>query len=152
MKTHIAAATLIALFLGASCKNEKSNKLPTDIINIQATADSNNSKSGKLPQITFTENQHNFGVITEGEVVEYSFKFKNTGEGDLLIVGAKASCGCTVPDYPKELIKPGQEGFMKVKFDSKGKQGTFDKTVSVTCNTEPRETVLTISGEVVEKK
>lgn len=153
MKKHISIWLCMAGFGLVACQQENNpNKLPVDIINIQATADSTNLKNGTHPQISFTETEHQFGKITEGEVVEYSFKFKNSGDGDLLIVTAKASCGCTVPDYPKGIIKPGEEGFLKVKFDSKGKQGTFDKTVTVTCNTEPRETVLTISGEVVEGK
>lgn len=153
MKKQVFIGLCMAGLGLVACQQEQNpNKLPVDIINIQASADSSNVKNGTHPQITFTENQHNFGSITEGEVVEYSFKFKNTGDGDLLIVTAQASCGCTVPDYPKGIIKPGEEGFLKVKFDSKGKQGSFDKTVTVTCNTEPRETVLTINGEVVEGK
>ena len=136
-----------------ACQNNDTNKLPAKVINISATADSTSStNSTTKPEITFTEKGHNFGPMQEGDVVEYSFKFKNTGNADLLIVSATASCGCTVPDYPKDLIKPDTEGYLKVKFDSKGKVGMFDKTVTVICNTEMRETILTISGEVLEKK
>lgn len=145
---NIILATGIILY--ASCGDKGSNKLPTDIVNISATASGNASEDGK-PQITFEETSHNFGVITEGEHVEYNFKFKNTGTGDLLIVNAAGSCGCTVPEYPKEMIRPGAEGVLKVKFDSKGKDGVFDKSVLVTCNTEPRETKLVVSGEVKPK-
>jgi hypothetical protein len=102
------------------------------------------------PAITFEDDKHNFGIIKEGDFAEYSFKFNNTGNDDLLIANAAASCGCTVPEYPKGIIKPGEEGFIKVKFDSKGKVGMFEKTITITCNTEVRETVLTIGGEVVK--
>jgi len=143
-------STLILSTLLVACNNEKGNKLPSDAINISATADSSNQTNQAMPAITFEEDKHNFGIIKEGDFAEYSFKFNNTGNGDLLIANATASCGCTVPEYPKGIIKPGKEGFIKVKFDSKGKVGMFEKTITITCNTEVRETVLTISGEVIE--
>ena len=134
---HFIGAAIVLISLTA-CDKKGSNKLPADIVTISATADSSsNSSSAEKPEITFEETAHNFGVITEGEQVEYNFKFKNTGKADLLIVNASASCGCTVPEYPKGLIKPGETGVMKVKFDSKGKSGTFDKTVNVTCIPNP---------------
>lgn len=149
MKRTLIYLTFLSV-IGQACNNDKSNKLPPDIINISASADSTEAAKGGKPVLTFDELTHNFGPMKEGEQVEYNFKFKNTGDGDLLIVNAVPSCGCTVPDYPKGLIKPGETGIMKIKFDSKGKVGTFDKTISVTSNTEPRETILTISGEVTE--
>lgn len=143
-------STLILSILLVACNNEKVNKLPSDAINISATADSSNQTNQAKPAITFEEDKHNFGIIKEGDFAEYSFKFNNTGNGDLLIANATASCGCTVPEYPKGIIKPREEGFIKVKFDSKGKVGMFEKTITITCNTEIRETVLTIGGEVVK--
>ena len=143
-------STLILSTILVACNNEKVNKLPTNAINISATADSSNQTNQAKPAITFEEDKHNFGIIKEGDFAEYSFKFNNTGNGDLLIANATASCGCTVPEYPKGIIKPGEEGFIKVKFDSKGKVGMFEKTITITCNTEVRETVLTIGGEVVK--
>ena len=143
-------SSLILSTLFVACNNEKGNKLPSDAINISATADSSNKTNQAKPAITFEEDKHNFGIIKEGDFAEYSFKFNNTGNGDLLIANATASCGCTVPEYPKGIIKPGEEGFIKVKFDSKGKVGMFEKTITITCNTEVRETVLTIGGEVVK--
>lgn len=149
MKKLILNAAFLSVIL-VSCNNSSTDKLPTNVINIPATANEQNATTQGKPAITFEESKHLFGVIKEGDHAEYSFKFKNTGDGDLLIANATASCGCTVPDYPKGIIKPGEEGFVKVKFDSKGKVGVFEKTVTLTCNTELRETVLTISGEVIE--
>jgi hypothetical protein len=149
MKKLIINTGILSVLLIA-CNNEKANKLPTNVINISATADSLNQTNQGKPLITFEEDKHNFGIIKEGDFAEYSFKFKNTGNGDLLIANATASCGCAVPEYPKGIIKSGEDGLIKVKFDSKGKVGVFEKTITLTCNTELRETVLTIGGEVIE--
>ncbi|GEP90220.1 Protein of unknown function [Chitinophaga terrae (ex Kim and Jung 2007)] len=84
--------------------------------------------------LTFEEKVHNFGDITEGEKVEYSFKFTNTGNSPVVIEDAISSCGCTVPEWPKSPIKPGESGFMKVIFDSHGKSGYTEKEISIKTN------------------
>ena len=140
-------STLLLISVVA-CNSENPDRIPSELINITATADSANQKQNQLPEITFTETQHDFGKIAEGIQATYNFKFSNTGKADLLIVGANASCGCTVPEYPKQIIKPGQDGYITVKYDSKGRPGIFEKTITVNCNTIPRETILTIRGEV----
>lgn len=90
-----------------------------------------------FPVMTFEKESHNFGNITEGEVVAYAFKFFNTGKKDLIITRAEASCGCTVPEWPKEPIKPGDSGYMKVKFDSKGRpEGYTEKEIFIQANTK----------------
>jgi hypothetical protein len=92
-----------------------------------------------------------FGTINEGEKVTHQFVFKNTGKSDLLISNASASCGCTVPTWPKEPIKPGAEAMLDVTFNSEGKPGHVEKTVTVTANTRPVETIVLIKGEVTPK-
>ena len=87
--------------------------------------------------ITFDETSHNFGNVIQGEKVEYSFKFTNTGDKDLLITDATSSCGCTVPDWPKEPIRPGKTAYMKVVFNSAGKEGYTVKEISIRANTNP---------------
>lgn len=89
------------------------------------------------PEITFEQTLHNFGQITQGEKVEYAFKFTNTGNKDLLIQDAVSSCGCTVPNWPKEPIKPGESNYLKVVFDSNGKEGFTEKEISIKANTNP---------------
>ncbi|MFY0254260.1 DUF1573 domain-containing protein [Chitinophaga sp. 30R24] len=86
--------------------------------------------------LAFEEKVHNFGEIQEGEKVEYSFKFTNTGTSPLVIEDAISSCGCTVPEWPKAPIKPGQSGYMKVIFDSRGKSGYTEKEISVKINND----------------
>ena len=98
----------------------------------------------------FAEVEHHFGDITEGEKVETRFEFTNTGKEPLIISNAKGSCGCTVPKWPKEPIAPGETGELLVSFDSKGKPGSQTKTVTVTANTEPAVTRLTIKAEVAK--
>lgn len=90
-----------------------------------------------FPEMTFEQTVHNFGEITQGEKVEYAFKFTNTGKKDLLIQNAVSSCGCTVPEWPKEPVKPGESGYLKVVFDSHGKEGYTEKEISIKANTDP---------------
>jgi hypothetical protein len=103
-----------------------------------ATTAASDTATG-TPVITFDEMAHNFGNITEGEKVEYSFKFTNTGDRDLLITDATSSCGCTVPDWPKEPIKPGKSSYMKVVFNSAGKEGYTEKEIIIRANTKPQQ-------------
>ncbi len=103
---------------------------------------------GKTTNIKFDELSYNWGSVKEGDKMTHIFKFKNTGSNDLIISDAHGSCGCTVPEWPKEPIKPGKSGDIKVVFDSKGKPGDQQKTVTLTANTDPANTVLTIKGAV----
>jgi hypothetical protein len=94
----------------------------------------------------------NFGTITAGEVVSTSFRFVNTGNKPLIITDARAQCGCTVPEKPTEPIQPGDTSEIKVKFDSKGKEGHTNKTVTVISNAEPTFPTLLLTGEINKKK
>jgi len=102
-----------------------------------------------LTSIKFDRYEHSFGKVQEGKKVETTFKFTNTGTKDLIISDAKGSCGCTVPFFPKEPIKPGESSEIKVEYDSKGKSGMQNKQVTVTANTDPSITTLNITTEVV---
>ena len=108
--------------------------------------------TGPTTTVEYETMVYDYGEVKEGAKVKYSYKFKNTGSEPLVISDAKGSCGCTVPDWPREPIAPGASGEIKVEFDSKGK-GTDDgskqtKRVTVTANTNPAQTYLTISGIV----
>jgi hypothetical protein len=99
---------------------------------------------GKYPVMTFAETEFDFGEINQGDKVDHIFSFKNTGEADLIITYAQASCGCTVPEYPKEAIKPGESGKIKVTFNSAGKSGQTMKTITISCNTQNNNELLKI--------
>lgn len=98
----------------------------------------------------FEEIKFDFGTMEEGDKVEHVFKFTNTSANPLTISNARGSCGCTVPEWPKEPIAPGAESEIRVKFDSKGKKGANNKNVTITANTIPANTVLTITADVIK--
>ena len=104
--------------------------------------------TGPTTTITFAENAWDFGTIDEGDAVTHIFKFTNTGENPLIIDRCKGSCGCTVPQCPKDPIAPGEEGEIEVKFNSKGKKNKQTKTVTINANTVPEQTRITISADV----
>ena len=100
------------------------------------------------PIMSFTNSTHDFGNIIDGDVVEHSFRFTNTGNADLLITKARASCGCTVPNYPKNAIKPGETGQIDVKFNSSNKSGKQTKSITLTANTKSGTERLTIKTNI----
>lgn len=101
------------------------------------------------PVATFDKTVHDFGNLKKGTKGETEFTVKNTGNVDLVIIDAKASCGCTVPEYPKTPIKPGQSEKIKVVF-SANSPGTQSKTVTLTTNTQAKQELLTIKANVSE--
>jgi hypothetical protein len=100
----------------------------------------------------FDQTKFDFGEMNQGDVVHHSFSFTNTGSNPLLITNAVGSCGCTVPTYPKEPIAPGGKGTIEVQFNSAGKKDMQDKTVTLTANTDPPGTVLSIHANVHAKE
>ena len=105
-------------------------------------------QSSPKTTIEFEEKVFDWGTIIQGEKASYVFKFTNTGTEPLLIKKAKGSCGCTVPKWPKAPIAPGEQGEISVVFNSKGKRGKQSKRVTITANTDPVQTYLTVKGEI----
>ena len=102
-------------------------------------------------EMSFEKMEYDFGEVKEGEQVKHTFKFKNTGDQNLILISVKGSCGCTVPeDWPKNPIEPGGTGEIKVVFDSQDRVGNVRKNVRVEANTSPSLNVLTLSGVVTE--
>ena len=102
--------------------------------------------------VQFDEMSFDFGDLTEGDIVHHSFVFTNTGSNPLIITDAKGSCGCTVSTYPKEPVAPGAKANIEVQFNSAGKKGLESKTVTVSANTVPPETTLTITSNVKQNE
>jgi len=96
----------------------------------------------------FHEEEFNFGSIKQGESVKHDFEFTNTGKEPLIISNASGSCGCTVPEWPKEPIAPGAKAVIKVTFNSAGKQGVQDKTVTLQSNAAQNPMILHLKGNV----
>ena len=101
-----------------------------------------------VPKITFEKVLHDFGDMKEGDTKEYTFEFTNTGEVPLLISNARSTCGCTVPKFTKDYIKPGKSGKIDIAFDSHNLVGTQTKPITIIANTYPRETVIHIKAFV----
>jgi hypothetical protein len=145
MKKVVVAACFIALL---SCTNDKNDgTVGTDVITNSASAVGVERED--LPEIKFAEEEFDFGKISQGERVTHSFSFTNTGKSNLIISGASGSCGCTVPEWPQQPIKPGETGKIDVIFNSEGKSGLQEKTITVVTNCEPATRVLRIKTEVV---
>ena len=103
-------------------------------------------------EIKFEKTSHNFGTFPESEKVTCVFKFKNTGDNLLVIHQAIASCGCTVPQYSKQPIKPGESGEIVVTYNGAGKfPGHFKKSITIRTNAKQEIIRLYIEGEMVGK-
>lgn len=167
MKTLFSSSALLAIALigFTSCSQESGNKKivadgadasvqtapqleRTNDMDLNRDQKESQRPKGPLTTISFDKVEHDFGNIKEGDVVEHVFKFTNTGKEPLIIESAKGSCGCTVPEYPKEPLAPGKTGEMKVKFNSQAKVNKQRKTVTVIANTAPENTTLTIVADV----
>ena len=139
MKNYFRTYFLIVFLFAFSCDNS-SNKKETKSEN---NASSSMTSSSESPIMSFDKTLHDFGTIQEGETVETTFTFTNSGKSDLIIVDARGSCGCTVPEYPKNTpIPPGESGKIRVSFDSSNKPNMQQKTVTISANTDSgRETI-----------
>ena len=96
----------------------------------------------------FNEEEFNFGTIKQGESATHEFIFVNNGKEPLIITSAQGSCGCTVPTWPKEPIGKGEKASIKVTFNSAGKMGTQDKTVTIQSNAKTNPKVIHMKGNV----
>ncbi len=102
--------------------------------------------------VLIMDSTYNFGKVADGEIVEFNYRFKNTGSKPLIVSNVSASCGCTVPEKPEQPILPGETGFIKVKFNSEHRVGRAHKTINVNSNAEPAFPTLLLTGDVTEKK
>jgi hypothetical protein len=132
----------------AACNNKTNSESSVDST---STEQSVTDVSGSAV-ISFERSEYDFGTVNAGEKVSYDYKFTNTGKTPLIISQAVASCGCTVPEYPKEPISPGMSGVIKVVFDSAGKFGKQNKAITITSNAVPANSTLYLNGEVRELK
>lgn len=113
-------------------------------------ANTDKPKKVKEPEITFEKLTHDYGNITQGDNGTCEFVFKNTGKADLLLTNCRSSCGCTVPEWPKDPIAPGKKAVIKVKYNTQ-RIGTINKTVTVESNAVNNRVVLSIKGNVAPK-
>lgn len=107
--------------------------LGAGIVSAQELLHGGTSLNSSNAEIKFEKETHDFGKIKQHSDATYHFKFTNTGKEPLIITDAKGSCDCTVPEWPKQPIRPGETATIKVKYDTK-KVGLFNKTVTITSN------------------
>ena len=146
MKIQVMFILFSSLLL--SC-NKNSNKQDiVDLIQVPATA-INNSEEVQLPEIVFLKEVFNFGEIYQDKSISFDFKFKNIGNAPLIIFSVKASCGCTVAEWPREQIAEGNDGVITVTFNSGKRSGKQNKTVTLVTNEIPSTKVLILKGTVL---
>ena len=119
-------------------RNPVSADVPEDTVNVA--------------KLAFEESFYNFGEVNEGEVVTHSFQFKNVGKMPLVIADARSTCGCTVPEWPKDPIPPGQSGTIEVRFNTAGKKKHQRKPIYITANTYPARNEVYLEGQVIPKE
>lgn len=146
MKKLLLIFVALATLSFTACQEEASKKIDDEKV---AEATERDAQQAKFPTMDFEESEFDFGNVEEGDVVEHVFKFTNNGEAPLIITDAKASCGCTVPSYPKNTpIAPGDSGEMLVKFNTRGKPNQQMKQVRITANTETGREAIRIKAFV----
>ena len=104
------------------------------------------------PTIAFTESSHDFGDINQGDRVEHTFEFENSGNEPLILSNVLTSCGCTASNWPKEPIPPGDSASIKVTFNSAGKMGVVNKVVTVISNATNNRERLRISTNILPRE
>jgi len=155
-----AIIAFAAIFMMASCGNEAAEQAKTDArsaVTTPAAAPTTPdatpvttppAPTGPTTSLNFSETEFNFGKVVAGEKVSHTYSFTNTGNEPLIISNAKGSCGCTVPEWPREPIAVGGTGEVTVVFDSKNKKGPRNQKVTLTANTDPPQTFIYLKGEV----
>ena len=151
MKVLVKSLAVIAfVFVFISCgNNNASTKINSDNLENAKNRDVEIKNGAAL--ISFDRDTHDFGTVTEGEIIETTFKVTNSGKTDLIITDAQVTCGCTVPVWPKAPIKPGQSEEIQVKFDTRGKTNRQQKNITLITNTEAGREILTLKGMVTPK-
>lgn len=144
MNKLLVILSLSSVLFSCDIRNDKPQHAEHDLITAGEFKDSTT--------VEIIDSIYNFGKIADGEKVEFSFRFRNTGKHPLIVSNAAASCGCTVPEKPEAPIKPGETGFIKVAFNSQGRVGDVNKEVIVTSNAYPAFPALKLMGEVTAIK
>ena len=149
MKKIVIICLAIVATTFTSCQDSAAKKVTNSTTTAAPTTTSSAKTSTGGPVMTFEKVVHDFGTINEGDKVTTVFNFTNTGNEDLIIVDARGSCGCTVPQYPKNTaIAPGATGEITVSFDSSNKPGNQQKSVTLSANTASGREMLRIKSQV----
>ena len=146
MRVFLLLFLISSLFL--SCENKQKQEalnasesaIPLDL----------RPSAEKHPIMEFDQPVVYLGRVTQGDSARYTIHFKNKGNMPLKIMSVNASCGCTTPKWSQDLIQPGKKGFIKVTFNSAGKEGKVQKTITAYCNTIPADNTVAFKIEVIK--
>ena len=161
-KSLILAASFAVAVFTTSCDNSAGNDSVTEseavvteagaqpqaIENPNVAPEGDVTASANAPVMNFQQTEYDFGTVKQGEVVNHTFEFTNTGNSPLIIENASATCGCTVPDWTREPVAPGEKGQIAVQFNTTGKMGQQNPTVTVRANTQPEIVKVSMKGNV----
>lgn len=140
---QIVAISLVTLLSFCSCGGSGKKQAES----------TTNTSADTVTSIEFDNKNYNFGQVIKGETVEHTYFFTNTGSIDLVVEEVAPSCGCTIPDWSKDPVKPGEQGKIKVKFETKSQSlGNKSKQVAVYTNTVPSRNLLYFTAQVVAEK
>jgi hypothetical protein len=134
-----------------ACGDSQTSEAGTDVVSNGQSAMASAASVTGGPEIVFETEMFNFGKVKQGEEINHVFKFKNTGDQPL-VVEAKGSCGCTVPEVPVDPIAPGAIGELGVKVNTSNKRGQTSVTVYVSSNAKSGKKNLKIVGEVLTEE
>lgn len=155
MKNLVKLLPLVAALTLVSCKKDQTADQLVVEENVEATsatpapeAVAVAAAAGPATTVALSESNFSFGKIKKGEKVEHVYEVTNTGTNPLVISEVKPACGCTVPDYTKEPILPGQKGKITLKFDSASFDGLVTKQAEVYANVEKAPIVLSFSADI----
>lgn len=139
-----------ALFNKFGLKDGQNSNIPTLPMEISYEHE---DSIRSLPKTTyeFDQRRHDFGTVIEGETVAHTYKIKNTGKSPLILADVIPTCGCTVPDFSKKPIPPGEEGEIQIAFHSANQKGTVHKTIIVVTNGEEEKATISFDAQVVKK-
>ncbi|GAB1309402.1 DUF1573 domain-containing protein [Urechidicola sp. KH5] len=146
-KVVIMVALAIAGVTITSCSKESAAS-KVNQQNVEAAKERDANSKLDPPKIEWNKTEHDFGKLKQGDKVETVFTLTNIGDSDLVITNAKGSCGCTVPQWPREAVAPGTSADIKVVFNSAGKRNNAQNTVTLTTNTEKGTEQLRIKAFV----
>lgn len=146
MKKLVILAVSFTVFIACENKQRTDNQTIEDVQKaLQPTKD-------RFPVMAIDTPSVDLGTLVQGDTIMHVYNFKNTGNMPLVLSNVNASCGCTTPSYSKDPVGPGERGFITVKFNSKGKEGKLNKTVTAYANTKPAENTVSFKIEVLVKK
>ena len=120
---------------------------PSDIVRNPVSA-TEPQDTVNVPRMAFEKSTYDFGTVGEGQMVTHSFEFTNEGTVPLLISSARSTCGCTVPEWPKEAIEPGGSAAISVRFNTKYRSGRQTKPITIIANTYPSVNQVFLTGTV----